>query len=241
MKDMKENTMEGIAERKQTGSKQKGEAAAAGLRFSRYFSKEGKHPFDEIKWTKRKSAISNTDGSIVSGMDSVEVPEEWSQLATDIAVSKFFRKAGVAKKAGDSDSETSARQLVTRIASAIRKAGERLEGYFKTPKDAEIFEAELTSLLITQRGAFNSPVWFNCGLFEAYGIEGSGGNYHWNPKTNRIEATENAYQSPQCSACFIQSVDDDLMSIFDLIKNEARLFKYGSGTTTQFLLFASQL
>lgn len=205
-----------------------------GLRFSRFFSREGTHPFEEIKWTRRKSVITNTDGSVVSGMESVEVPEEWSQLATDIAVSKFFRKAGVAKKEGDIDCEISARQLVTRISKSIRKAGEKLGGYFKTQKDADIFEDELTALLITQKGAFNSPVWFNCGLYEAYGILGSGGNYRFNPETQAIEMTKNAYESPQCSACFIQSVDDDLMSIFDLIKSEARLFKYGSGTGTNF-------
>ncbi len=209
-------------------------ASSNGLRFARYFSKEGKHPFDEIKFSKRKSVITNTDGSVVSGMDSVEVPEEWSQLATDIAVSKFFRKAGVAKRAGEADAEISARQLVSRIAKAIRGAGERLTGYFKTQKDAEIFEDELTALLINQKGAFNSPVWFNCGLYEAYSIPGSGGNFKWNPETDTIQMTTNAYESPQCSACFIQSCDDDLMSIFDLIKNEARLFKYGSGTGTNF-------
>jgi ribonucleoside-diphosphate reductase alpha chain len=219
-----------------TSSKQETEPTKTthGLRFSRYFSKEGVHPFDEIKWTRRKSVITTTDGSVVSGMDSVEVPEDWSQLATDIAVSKFFRKAGVAKNPGEPDCETSARQLVTRIASSIRKSGEKLTGYFKTPKDAEIFQDELTTLLITQRGAFNSPVWFNCGLYEAYGIQGSGGNYHWNPELQKVEITKNAYESPQCSACFIQNVEDDLMNIFDLIKNEARLFKYGSGTGSNF-------
>lgn len=207
---------------------------AGGLKFTRYFSKEGKHPFQEIKWTTRKSKITNPDGSIVSAMDAVEVPESWSQLATDIAVSKFFRKAGVARHAGDIDHETSVKQLVTRIASSIRAAGERLGGYFKTTKDAYVFEDELTALLVTQRGAFNSPVWFNCGLFEAYGIPGSGGSFRWNPATDTIEMTKTAYESPQCSACFIQAVDDDLMSIFDLIKNEARLFKYGSGTGSNF-------
>ncbi|MBN8555701.1 MAG: vitamin B12-dependent ribonucleotide reductase [Deltaproteobacteria bacterium] len=221
---------------KTTANTTKGAASStgAGLKFSRYFSTEGKHPFDEINWVKRKSVIANTDGSVVSGMESVEVPADWSQLATDIAVSKFFRKAGVAKRAGDVDHESSARQLVTRIARSIRKAGQRLGGYFKTEKDGEIFEAELTSLLITQRGAFNSPVWFNCGLYEEYGITGSPGNFKWNPETDTIDMTRNAYEYPQCSACFIQNVDDDLMSIFELTKNEARLFKYGSGTGTNF-------
>lgn len=230
-KNRGEKKVELAKERAKTDAQTK---STGGLRFSRYFSKEGVHPFDQIKWTKRKSVITTTDGNVVSGMDSVEVPEDWSQLATDIAVSKFFRKAGVAKKAGEPDCETSARQLVTRIASSIRKAGERLAGYFKTQKDAEIFEDELTTLLITQRGAFNSPVWFNCGLYEAYGIQGSAGNYKWNPELQKIEVTQNAYEAPQCSACFIQNVNDDLMSIFDLLKNEARLFKYGSGTGSNF-------
>lgn len=229
------NSMKAVTEStKAEASKSKGSANQAGLKFSRYFSKEGTHPFDEIKWTKRKSVISNADGSVVSGMDQVEVPADWSQLATDIVVSKYFRKSGVARRSGDIDAETSVRQVVTRIASSIRKAGERLGGYFKTSKDAETFEDELTALLVTQRGAFNSPVWFNCGLYEAYGITGSPGSYYWNPQTQEIEQTKNAYQAPQCSACFIQSVNDDLMSIFELVKNEARLFKYGSGTGTNF-------
>jgi len=205
-----------------------------GLKFARVFTREGRHPFEEIEWALRSSKITNPDGSVVSSMDNVEVPASWSQLATDVAVSKFFRKAGVAQKSGDLDHEHSVTQLIERITSSIRKAGEILGGYFKTTKDAVIFEQELAHLLVHQKGAFNSPVWFNCGLFEAYGIVGQGGSYFWNPQTNEIERTATAYQHPQCSACFIQSVDDDLMSIFDLIKNEARLFKYGSGTGTNF-------
>jgi ribonucleoside-diphosphate reductase alpha chain len=207
---------------------------AGGLKFTRLFTKEGRHPFQEVEWSLRSSKITNPDGSVVSSMEGVEVPASWSQLATDIAVSKFFRKAGVAQKSGEKDHETSVKQLVSRITSSIRKAGETLGGYFRTTKDAMVFEEELTHLLIHQKGAFNSPVWFNCGLFESYGIVGQGGSYFWNPQTNEIEKTATAYQHPQCSACFIQSVDDDLMSIFDLIKNEARLFKYGSGTGTNF-------
>jgi ribonucleoside-diphosphate reductase alpha chain len=207
---------------------------AGGLKFTRLFTKEGRHPFQEVEWSLRSSKITNPDGSVVSSMEGVEVPASWSQLATDIAVSKFFRKAGVAQKSGEKDHETSVKQLVSRITSSIRRAGEALGGYFRTTKDAMIFEEELTHLLIHQKGAFNSPVWFNCGLFESYGIVGQGGSYFWNPQTNEIEKTATAYQHPQCSACFIQSVDDDLMSIFDLIKNEARLFKYGSGTGTNF-------
>ena len=128
--------------------------------------------------------------------------------------------------------ETSVRQVVKRLAHTLRTAGETW-GYFNSV-DAETFEAELSHMLVNQMGAFNSPVWFNLGLYAEYGIEGSGGNFAYDQATDTVKETKNAYERPQCSACFIQSVDDDLMSIFDLIKNEARLFKYGSGTGTNF-------
>ena len=200
-----------------------------GISFGRFFTKPGIHPLDEIKYVKRSSVITNPDGSVVFKMENVEVPESWSQLATDIIVSKYFRKAGVP----GTGTEVSARQVVTRIAHAVRTSGEKLGGYFKTPADAQVFEEELLHLLIQQKCAFNSPVWFNCGL-DLYGIQGGGGNFYWDPVTDTIKQTTDSYSSPQCSACFIQSVDDSLMSIFDLIKNEARLFKYGSGTGTNF-------
>jgi ribonucleoside-diphosphate reductase alpha chain len=201
-----------------------------GLTIPRYFSTPGKNPLDDIEYKKGKAVITNPDGSVVFEMDEVEVPKTWSQLATDIAVSKYFRKSGVPI----SDHETSIRQLIYRVAHTIRQAGEEFGYYFASSEDAENFEAELTHLLIHQKGAFNSPVWFNCGLYHRYGIEGSGGNYYWNPETDKIEEIKNSYVHPQCSACFIQSVDDDLMNIFELAKNEARIFKYGSGTGTNF-------
>ena len=202
----------------------------AGLIIPRFFTRPGGRPFDEIEWEKRSSVITNPDGSIVFQMNDVEVPRSWSQLATDIVVSKYFRKAGVA----GTGSESSVRQVVYRLAHTFREAGEWLGGYFKSPEDAESFEAELTHLLLTQKGAFNSPVWFNTGLWHQYGITGSGGNWAWNVEKGQPEEIVNSYERPQCSACFIQSVDDDLMSIFELVKNEARLFKYGSGTGTNF-------
>src|SRR5690606_20045484 len=172
------------------------------------------------------------DGSVVFKMEGVEVPAEWSQLATDIVVSKYFRKSGVDGR--QEQGETSVRQVVRRVAHTIRTAGERAGGYFATAQDAEVFEQELTFLLVNQYGAFNSPVWFNCGLYHQYGIEGSGGSWAWDEPTDSIQETPSAYVRPQCSACFIQSVDDDLMSIYELIKHEARLFKYGSGTGSNF-------
>ncbi|MFA7255091.1 MAG: vitamin B12-dependent ribonucleotide reductase [Candidatus Omnitrophota bacterium] len=210
-------------------SVQEGQSLGRGLVFRRFFTKPDVHPLDEIKYVKRSSVITNPDGSVVFKMENVEVPESWSQLATDIVVSKYFRKAGVP----ETGSEVSARQVVSRIAHSIRVAGEKLGGYFKTPADAQVFEEEMLHLLIQQKCAFNSPVWFNCGM-DLYGIKGSGGNYYWDPVTDTIQQSTDSYSNPQCSACFIQSVDDNLMSIFDLIKNEARLFKFGSGTGTNF-------
>ena len=205
--------------------------SAAGLRVARRHTRPGVDPLDEVRWEKRRTVISNPDGSVVFQMEDVEVPAAWSQLATDIVVSKYFRKAGVPGSPGH---ETSVRQVVRRIARTIRRDGEAQGGYFATPEDAEAFEAELAWLLVNQVGAFNSPVWFNCGLYHEYGIAGSGGNFYFDPATREVKTTLDSYSRPQVSACFIQSVGDDLMSIFELARNEARVFKFGSGTGTNF-------
>ncbi len=201
-----------------------------GLKIDRRYTMPGVHLFDEIEWEHRISVIYNEKGEVIFEQKAVEVPSSWSQLATDIAVSKYFRKAGLPETEG----ETSVRQLIRRVAHTIRQAGEELGGYFATPSDADAIEAELTNLLVTQRGAFNSPVWFNCGLYHQYGIKGGSGNWYWDFEQNGVVQTDNNYNHPQCSACFIQSVEDDLMSIFELVKNEASVFKYGSGTGTNF-------
>ncbi|AKF10436.1 vitamin B12-dependent ribonucleotide reductase [Sandaracinus amylolyticus] len=203
-----------------------------GLRIARRWTRSGVEPLDEIIYELRDSVITNPDGSVVFEMRGAEIPEDWSQLATDIAVSKYFRKAGV--KGDAKKGETSVKMLVHRIARTVREAGEAQGGYFATKEDADAFEAELSYLLVTQRAAFNSPVWFNLGLYQRYGIEGQGGNWAWDEKKDDVLETTNAYERPQCSACFIQSVGDDLMGIYELVKNEARLFKYGSGTGTNF-------
>ncbi len=203
-----------------------------GLSMTRRYTQAGTEPFANVVWERRQSVITNPDGSIVFKMLGAEIPAGWSQLATDIVVSKYFRKAGLF---GDkSQGETSVKQVVHRIAHTIRSAGEKMGGYFATKKDADTFEDELTWLMVNQYGAFNSPVWFNCGLFHEYGIEGSAGNWFWSEAAESIEEAPNAYEHPQCSACFIQAVPDDLMGIYELIKNEARLFKYGSGTGSNF-------
>ncbi len=204
----------------------------SGLTIERQLTTAGSPPLKSTQWDERTSTITNPDGTVVFRLDKVEVPSSWSQLATDIVVSKYFRKSGLygRKELG----ETSVAQVVERLASTIREAGDRLGGYFAAKADADAFQDELTYLLVHQIGAFNSPVWFNCGLWHRYQIDGSGGNYAWDPGTDSIVETENAYEHPQCSACFIQSVQDDLMSIYDLVRTEARLFKYGSGTGTNF-------
>jgi ribonucleoside-diphosphate reductase alpha chain len=200
------------------------------MKLERRHTTPGQDPLDQVKYEKRSSIISNPDGSEVFRMEDAEVPANWSQLATDIVVSKYFRKRGVPK----TGHEVSARQVVHRVARTIRSAGEELGGYFDTKEDADTFEAELAHHLVHQMGAFNSPVWFNCGLNHEYGIKGSGGNWYWDRKRERILETKDSYSHPQCSACYIQSVEDDTMAIFELLKNEARLFKFGSGTGTNF-------
>ncbi len=224
-----------VAKKTESGSGGKAKSfeeikARGGMTLDRFFTRKGVNPLDEIKYVHRSSVITNPDGSVVFKMENVEVPESWSQLATDIIVSKYFRKAGVPT----TGHETSAKQVVYRIAHSIRTGGEQLGGYFATQEDADTFEAELLHLLINQKCVFNSPVWFNCGLFHEYGIKGSAGSFFWDPAADSIKATTDAYSHPQCSACFIQSVQDDLMSIFDLVRDEAKLFKYGSGTGTNF-------
>ncbi len=201
-----------------------------GLTFTPYFTTPGVHPYDLLEWERRDAVIYNEKGDVIFKQEQVEVPSNWTQLATDIAASKYFRKAGVPEV----EAEDSVRQLVTRVARTLRSVGEEFGGYFATPEDADAFEMELTHILVTQRGAFNSPVWFNCGLWHEYNIEGGGGNYYWDRDAEKVKVTTNAYQHPQNSACFIQSVDDSLDSMLELQRSEVRLFKYGSGTGSNF-------
>jgi ribonucleoside-diphosphate reductase alpha chain len=206
--------------------------AARGVHVDRRYTSAATNPLDRVVYERRSSTITNPDGSIVFKMEGAEVPATWSQLATDILISKYFRKAGLH---GDKDTgETSIRQVVLRLAHTIRGAADSFGGYFASRADADTFEAELSFLLVNQYGAFNSPVWFNLGLWHEYSIQGSGGNWAWNVGADATVETKGAYQNPQCSACFIQAVKDDLMSIYDLVKSEARLFKYGSGTGSNF-------
>jgi ribonucleoside-diphosphate reductase alpha chain len=219
------------------GTRPRSASSVRGLSIERRFTAalRGQDPLEATRYEKRRSVISNPDGSTVFSMDDAEVPTDWSQLATDIIVSKYFRKTEVPLATGGMGSEHSAKQVCRRIALAIRKSGEKLGGYFASPEDAQAFQDELSFMLIHQLGAFNSPAWFNCGLAEAYGITGKPvGNWFWNPETGTVEETKDAYSHPQISACFIQSISDDLMDIAAGIQREMRLFKFGSGTGTNF-------
>ncbi len=220
----------------------------SGLKIPRVFTRAGESPFVGIEWEKRNSAIKNADGSIVFQMSGVEVPKFWSQVATDVLAQKYFRRTGVPQLDTQGKplmrdgrpvlgSEASARQVVRRLAGCWRHWGEKYR-YFATPEDAQAFEDELTYMLIHQYAAPNSPQWFNTGLNWAYGIDGpSQGHYCIDPDTQELKESQDAYSRPQVHACFIQSVRDDLVNeggIMDLWTKEARVFKYGSGTGTNF-------
>lgn len=207
------------------------------MKITRKFTTSGQDPFSTVTWGKRSSRITNPDGSVVFEMKDAEIPESWSQLATDIMVSKYFRKAGVPRPDGTTGPETSARQVIHRLAGCWRHWGET-HGYFDSKEDAQAFYDELCYMLVHQMAAPNSPQWFNTGLQWAYGINGPAqGHYVADHKTGEVSLAKDAYTHPQPHACFIQSVNDDLVSdggIMDLWVREARLFKYGSGTGTNF-------
>lgn len=208
-----------------------------GLKIERYFSKEGVNVYDQFVYEKRSSVIRNPSGDAVFEMNDVEVPVSWSQVATDILAQKYFRKAGVPLANGATGSENSIKQVAHRMANCWKDWG-REYGYFASGKDASIFYDELVYTLVGQLAAPNSPQWFNTGLHNSYGITGKPqGHYFVNPLTEKLEKSTSAYERPQPHACFILSVDDDLVNeggIMDLWVREARIFKYGSGVGTNF-------
>jgi ribonucleoside-diphosphate reductase alpha chain len=207
------------------------------MKIQRRFTKPGIDPLDEVRWERRESVIREPDGTVVFEMRDIEAPADWSQVATDILAQKYFRKAGVPQPDGTLGRETSARQVVRRLAGCWTDWGRRYK-YFDSDEDAAAFDAELSHMLIHQMAAPNSPQWFNTGLAYAYGITGPAqGHYYVDPDTKELVRAKDSYTHPQPHACFIQSVDDDLVNdngIMDLWVREARLFKYGSGTGTNF-------
>ncbi|MBT8327759.1 MAG: vitamin B12-dependent ribonucleotide reductase [Bacteroidia bacterium] len=207
------------------------------LKFKRYNTKEGVLPTDQYEYEYRTSVIKNPAGDEVFKMENVEVPKDWSQVATDILAQKYFRKAGVPQKDGSLGTETSVKQVAHRLADCWKTWGERY-GYFASKKDAKVFYDELVFSILGQMAAPNSPQWFNTGLHNTYDITGKAqGHYYSDHETGAVKKSTSAYERPQPHACFILSVDDDLVNeggIMDLWVREARIFKYGSGVGTNF-------
>jgi ribonucleoside-diphosphate reductase alpha chain len=196
-----------------------------GLTFSRRFSRDGVSPYDEVQWERRTALITDTKRNTIFEQKDVEVPVDWSMTATNIVASKYLHG-----QMGTPERETGVRQLVERVAETVRGWG-MASGYFATQVDANIFHDELAHLLLTQKAAFNSPVWFNVGC-DRLEPEADGQNWHWDPVTGGVQYSATGYRNPQCSACFINAVDDSLDSILTLAKTEGMLFKWGSGTGT---------
>ena len=208
-----------------------------GLRFQRKFTKEDVNVFDQFEYDYRTSVIRNPSGEIVFEMNNVEVPKQWSQIATDILAQKYFRKAGVPQPDGSFGRESSIKQVAHRMANCWRVWGERY-CYFESFDDAQIFYEELVYSILNQACVPNSPQWFNTGLHESYGIKGKPqGHYYVDQSDGQLKKSTSAYERPQPHACFILSVDDDLVNeggIMDLWVREARIFKYGSGVGTNY-------
>lgn len=208
-----------------------------GLQFERYYTTDHSSVYDQFTYDYRTSVIRNPNGEVIFEMKNVEVPNHWSQIATDILAQKYFRKAGVPQPDGTLGRETSVKQVAHRLADCWKQWGSQY-GYFASENDAQIFYDELVYTILNQTCAPNSPQWFNTGLYTAYGIAGKPqGHYYVDPKTGELMKSQNAYERPQPHACFILSVDDDLVNeggIMDLWVREARIFKYGSGVGTNF-------
>lgn len=181
-------------------------------------------PFETVEWDLRTAQIKDENGGVLFEQTDCEVPKDWSPLATNVVVSKYFYG-----EPNTSERETSVKQVIYRVARTIADWGLQ-DGYFATPQDAEHYYRDLAWLCLHQYGAFNSPVWFNVGLFQQYGVKGSRGNYYWDEQTKTVRRPETPYEYPQASACFIQSVDDNMEDIMRLATSEAMLFKFGSGT-----------
>ena len=205
-----------------------------GLHFERVFSDPAVSPFEQVEWERRTAEITDDSGQIIFKQENVEVPKSWSALATKIAVSKYFYgdiAHGTDPYKGGR--EMSVRQLIHRVTRTITDWG-IADGYFTEAETAEVFHDELTWLCLNQHGAFNSPVWFNVGLYHEYGVgrNAGAGNYFYNRETGQAGRAPTQYEYPQSSACFIQSVDDTMEDIMQLAMSEAMLFKFGSGTGT---------
>ena len=194
-----------------------------GLQFDYIFSDSEVHPFDQVIWEERSAKISNVKGEVIFEQNNIEVPKTWSQNAANIVASKYFY--GDQKKG---EREHSVRQMIDRVTRTIADWGKD-DGYFTSENSAETFYSELTWLILNQYGTFNSPVWFNCGVHRY--DKGSGvGRHYWDKHEQTVKIAEDDYTHPQCSACFILSIEDTMDSILDLAKTEGMIFKFGSGS-----------
>src|SRR3954469_18516845 len=200
-------------------------AAAPGLEFQRFFTKPGVSPYDEVEWELRTASITDAKGNSIFEQKDVEVPKDWSMTATNIVASKYLHGT-----IGTPERETGVRQLIARVAESIRDWG-LAQGYFRTPEAGAIFHDELVHILVQQKAAFNSPVWFNVGC-DRLEPNSDATNWHWSFADAKVEFGKTGYKNPQCSACFINAVQDSLDSILTLAKTEGMLFKWGSGTGT---------
>jgi ribonucleoside-diphosphate reductase alpha chain len=218
---MKENTR---TQTQQPASGQAGQAAP-GLKFPRYFTRAGISPYDEVEWELRTASITDAKGNSIFEQKNVESPKDWSMTAINIVASKYLHGT-----LNTPQRETGVRQLIQRVAETIRDWGWQ-QGYFATAEDRDTFHDELVHILVQQKAAFNSPVWFNVGCDRLEPLSDAQ-NWHWNQEKGTVEFTTTGYKAPQCSACFINAVKDSLDSILTLAKTEGMLFKWGSGTGT---------
>lgn len=200
--------------------------ALAPLRFEQSFCPPGVDPFDTCEWELRSAFIKDENGKVLFEQKDCEIPAHWSALATNVVVSKYFYG-----EPNTAERERSVKQVIHRVARTIADWG-IADGYFASREDGENFYRDLAWMCLHQFGSFNSPVWFNVGLFHQYGVKGCRGNYRWDVETGTIQRPDTPYEYPQASACFIQSVDDNMEDIMRLATSEAMLFKFGSGTGT---------
>ena len=209
-----------------TGNRREEQSGTRAMKIPAYFCPQGVDPFDTVEWELRSAQIKDEGGKVLFEQKNCEVPTTWSALATNVVVSKYYYG-----EAGTPEREHSVRQVIYRVARTIADWGMK-DGYFSTVDDGENFYRELAWLCLHQHGCFNSPVWFNVGLYHQYGVKGCRGNYRWDTDTNSIQRPDTPYEYPQASACFIQSVEDNMEDIMRLATSEAMLFKFGSGTGT---------
>ena len=225
MADLTRTTTTNQASTETGASQQQSTKTAPGLKFSRYFTRAGVSPYNEVEWERRTASITDAKGNSIFEQKDVESPKDWSMTAINIVASKYLHG-----QIGTPQRESGVRALIERVAETIRDWGFS-QGYFATAEDRDVFHDELVHILLQQKASFNSPVWFNVGC-DRLEPESDAQNWHWTTEKCNVEFSTTGYSKPQCSACFINSVKDSLDSILTLAKTEGMLFKWGSGTGT---------